>query len=139
MKTAEMTPSKYLKKEQVERPLRVTIRDLVQENVAKNDEPEELKWIMFFREVDQGLVLNTTNIGLCELACGSNETDDWLGKQIVLFNDPTIMFGGRRTGGIRIRPASAKASAPTPRASAAPAPAAPADDVPWPADDQAPF
>jgi hypothetical protein len=136
-----MTPSKYLKKDDVERPLRVTIRDLVQENVAKNDEPEELKWIMFFREVDQGLVLNTTNIGLCELACGSNETDDWLGKQIVLFNDPTIMFGGRRTGGIRIRPATGPGAKASPaKASPVKAPAAaPEDEVPWPDESSAPF
>jgi hypothetical protein len=140
MKTSAMTPSKYLKKEQVaERPLRVTIRDVVQENLAKNDEPEEKKWILYFREHDQGLVLNNTNIALCELACGSDETDDWMGKQIVLYNDPTIVFAGRRTGGIRIRPATGGAKASTPKQRESIPATPPTDDVPWPNETDAPF
>jgi hypothetical protein len=31
--------------------------------------------------------------------------EDWIGKQIELYVDPSVMFGRERTGGIRVRPA----------------------------------
>ena len=38
------------------------------------------------------------------MALGSPETDDWKGKQITMYNDRTVSFAGKLTGGIRIRP-----------------------------------
>jgi hypothetical protein len=34
---------------------------------------------------------------------GSDNTDDWIGKQIVLFVDPSVSFAGKIVGGIRLR------------------------------------
>lgn len=108
MKIGQMKTSKYLKKEDVGNGKLVTIAKIDQQDVSLENEPTEMKYVMYFREniVDgenKGMVLNWTNIQLCARACGSEETDDWIGKQIVLFDDPNVSFGGKLTGGIRIR------------------------------------
>jgi len=102
-KIGEMIESKFLKKEDVDPPVLVTIDRLTQQNVAMQGADPEMKWSMFFLELDKPMVLNTTNLHLCSQACGSDDTDDWMGKQIVLYNDPNVSFGGKLTGGIRIR------------------------------------
>lgn len=109
MKANAMIPTKFLKKEDVEPAILVTIKSLKQSNVAMDDQPEELKWTVFFRETKpdgtplKPMVLNSTNIQLITLAVGTDETDEWIGKQIVLFNDPNVSFGGKITGGVRVR------------------------------------
>ena len=101
MKTSELKQSKYLKKEDCgEDGILVTITSLKQENVAPDNKPEELKWVMSFREC-KPLVLNGTNSRLIEKALGSDETDDWMNKQIVLFNDENVTFGDEVVGGVR--------------------------------------
>lgn len=114
MKAGLLNPSKFLKKDDVENPVLVTIKALRQTNVAQDDKPEEMKWTMLFRELDKPLVLNSTNIQLCTLALGTDETDEWIGRQIVLYNDPSISFAGKITGGIRLRAPKKKAAANAP-------------------------
>jgi len=91
---------------------------------------EELKWCLHFSNLEKPLVLNMTNMQLISKITGSENTDDWTGKQIVIYNDPTISMGGRITGGLRVRapkvrpaaPASAMPPAPRPAAHVAPPP-----------------
>ncbi len=101
----EMLPSSYLKKEDCDPPILVTIADIKQENLAMEGKPSELKWVMFFAEHEKGIVLNSTNIQLAASICASQNTDDWIGKRIVLYSDPNVSFGGKLVGGIRIRAA----------------------------------
>jgi len=103
VKAGKMIESKFLKKDDVEQPVLVTIKALRQTNVAMDDQPEDLKWTITFREFQKPMVLNSTNIQLCTQALGTDETDEWIGKTIVLYNDPNVSFGGKLTGGIRIR------------------------------------
>lgn len=138
MKVSQMLPSTYLKKEDVEQPVIVTIGHIEEKNVAGKDQPEELKWIIFFNEFDKGLVLNSTNINALSQACRSTETDDWAGKEVVLFVDPTVAYAGKVIGGLRIRE-NRTATPVRPPARNAPAPAAghpafadiPASDIPF--------
>lgn len=111
MKATAMIPSKFLKKEDVEPPKLVTIKALRQANVAMDDQPEEMKWTIFFKELDKPMVLNSTNIQLLTMALGTDETDDWIGKQVVVYNDPSVSFGGKITGGVRIRAPKKKVAA----------------------------
>jgi hypothetical protein len=99
----QMSESKFLKQSDVGEGMLVTIKGLKRTNVAKEDEEPENKYCLHFNETEKPLVLNKTNIQLCALACGSQQTDDWVGKQIVLFNDPTVAYAGKLVGGIRIR------------------------------------
>ena len=128
MNINQMKPSKFVKKEDVGDGMIVTIANMTNENVAMDNQPPEMKWVMHFQEALNPLVMNWTNLQLCAQVTGSDDTDDWTGKQIVLFNDPNVSFGGKITGGVRIR--SAEQAAPQ---------AAPAKKVdernPPPADD----
>lgn len=117
MKATAMIPSRFLKKEDVEPRKLVTITKLTEENVAPENQAAEVKWVMHFRELSKPLVLNSTNINACVQALGTDETDDWIGKQVVLYNDPNVSFGGKIVGGIRIRKPNLKpqpAKAPEP-------------------------
>ncbi len=119
MKLSEIVPStgKYLKKEDADPAILVTVKAFSQEDVSAQGEPPELKGTVHFHEVEKPLVLNQTNAQLMAIATGlsgdSDETE-FIGKKIVLFNDPTVSFGGKITGGIRIR-AARNQPAPAPR------------------------
>ena len=102
-KISEMIESKFLKKEDVDPPVLVTIDRVAQNNVAMQGVDPEMKWCLYFLEMDKPMVMNSTNLHLAGNACGSDDTDDWIGKKIVLYNDPNVSFGGKLTGGIRIR------------------------------------
>jgi hypothetical protein len=116
-KIHEMLESKFLKKEDVGEGALMTISEVVQKNVAKQGADPEMKWCLLFEEEDKPLVLNSTNIQLCQKIFESDDTDYWLGKQIVLYTDPTVSFQGKVIGGIRVRKPKTKpvavAAAPT--------------------------
>lgn len=115
MKINEMKESKYIRKEDVGvNGKNLTIKSLVQENVAGENQPPEMKWILYFNEARKGLALNQTNISLIAHVTGSEETDDWVGKQVQLFEDPTVGYGGKIIGGVRVRHVSQAAPQQTP-------------------------
>src|SRR3990167_9597425 len=104
-RVGEMIESKFLKKEDVggERGMLVTISGVKQANVAMQGADPEMKGTWSFEELDKPMVLNSTNIHMCAKACGSEDTEDWMGKKIVLYEDPNVSFGGKLVGGIRVR------------------------------------
>lgn len=100
----ELKESRFLKKEDCgPSGILVTIKEIVQENVAKEGAPEELKWCIILNEADKPFVLNSINAQLIASIAKSEETDQWAGTKIVLYNDPTVNFAGKVTGGIRVR------------------------------------
>lgn len=133
MKIGQMMESKFLKKEDVEPPKLVTIRGFSQQNAGRDDAPE-MKWTMSFIELNKPMVMNSTNLQLCAQALGSEETDHWIGKQVVLYNDPSVQFQGKLIGGIRIR-----APRKRPGTQAAPEPAPAMVTTADPFDDDIPF
>lgn len=103
-KISEMLPSSYLKQTDFdEAGFIVTVATISQKNVARDDEAPEMKWIVYFQEFEKGMVLNSTNIQALAKACGSDDTDDWAGKQVVVYVDPNVGYGGKTTGGLRIK------------------------------------
>ena len=103
MNINDLSQSNYLAKKDVMPPVTVTIAGLTSENMAKQGEPEEMKYVLQFVENIKPMVLNVTNGQLIAHVTGSEETDDWAGKKITLYNDPSISFGGKLTGGIRVQ------------------------------------
>lgn len=99
----DLKDSRFLKKEDVEPDVLVTIKGYEKTNVALESQAPEEKWTLSFRELDKPLVLNSTNGQLIQAIAGSGDFDDWIGKQIVLYNDKTVSFAGKITGGIRVR------------------------------------
>jgi hypothetical protein len=103
MNIKQMKSSNFLKKEDVGAGALVTVRGVTQENVAMPGAEEELKWCLVVAEFEKPMVLNATNSQLIAAALGSEETDDWAGKKIVLYNDPNVSYAGKLIGGIRVR------------------------------------
>lgn len=120
-RVSDLKQSKYLTKEDCTPPILVTIAGYEQVNVAMENQVPELKWALKFDEQDKPLVLNQTNGQIIGVIAGSEDFDDWMGKKIVLYNDPTIAFAGKITGGIRVR---------APKGRAAPA-VPPEDEIPF--------
>lgn len=129
-RTGDMRESKFLKKEDVGRGALGTITGCVRMNVSKEGADPEPKWCLTFGEIDKPLVLNATNIQICEQVCGSDDTDDWTGKQIVLYVDPNVSYGGKLIGGIRVR-APKKTAAPPPPPPVATGPDLTDEDIPF--------
>lgn len=106
MHISQIKESRFLKKEDVGREgVVVTIRHITQENVAKQNEEQDLQWALHFEELEKPMVLKPTNANMISAILGEEETDNWAGKQICIFEDPTIMFGGKLVGGIRVKDA----------------------------------
>lgn len=102
-KTSDMLESKFIKKTDIGPGQLWTIANVAQVNVARDDEDQELKWCLNFKEIDKPMVLNVTNIRLLEHICGSDDTDKWINKQVVIYFDPTVMYAGEVKGGLRVR------------------------------------
>jgi hypothetical protein len=102
-KTSEMRESKFLKQGDVGNGALMTVSGCEPHNVAKEGAEPEHKWCLTFEESDKPLVLNFTNIQICERVFGSDDTDNWIGKRIVLYVDPNVSYAGKVVGGIRLR------------------------------------
>ena len=99
----DLKSSKFLTKNDVEPDVIVTIRSYEKVNVALESMAPEVKWTLRFQELPKPLVLNSTNGQLIQAIVGSGEFEDWIGKKVVLYNDKTVSFAGKLTGGIRVR------------------------------------
>ena len=99
----DLKSSKFLTKNDVEPDKLVTIASFDELNVAMESMAPELKWCLYFKELDKPMVLNMTNGQLIEAITGEGDFNHWVGKVVVLYNDKTVSFGGKLTGGIRVR------------------------------------
>lgn len=110
--------SKYLTKEDAgEDGIVLTIKGFRMEPV-KGDEGEEDKMVMHFMEDVKPMILNRTNAQLVGVCTGSKTAGEARGKQIVVYNDPTVGFGGKITGGLRIKKVAGQPKPAPTRASA---------------------
>lgn len=117
-KVSEMIVSKFLRKEDFDEDRVMTIKGVKLEDVGNQGEQ---RWVVHFREVDKGMVLNITSIRVLEGAYG-DDSDGWIGKRVMVYVDPNVSFQGRVVGGLRLRAPKKTAAAP------APTPAAHADE-----------
>ena len=69
---------------------------------------KDLKLVTYFVTLDKGLVTNMTNGEVIAEIAGSTKTDAWRGVDVEIYVDPTVGYGGKRTGGIRLRPIPTK-------------------------------
>lgn len=122
----EMFPSKWLKATDLPRPVTVTIDSIEQAEMPGG----ELKWVVYFRGKEKGMVLNRTNAEQLVDFFG-DESDNWRGKSVKLFA-MRVQGPNGPTQGIRLRQASGAAQA----ASAAAPAAAPVEEE---IDDDIPF
>ena len=109
--------SNYLSKEDVgEDGVILTIKGFKEEQI-EGDDGTENKIVMYFHENYKPMIINRTNSQLIQIATSARTTGEAVGKEIVVYCDPTVGFGGKITGGIRIKkmpgaPKHAKSSSP---------------------------
>ena len=51
-------------------------------------EPKKVKLVLYFEELEKGMVLNVSNIDVLSSLTGTDETDSWTGTKLELYNDP---------------------------------------------------
>lgn len=102
MKVKDIYPSRFLKADDVEPPLILTIRSHTFEDIGVE---KERKFILYFSETDKVLVVNKTNLNSIEMILGTDETDQWIGKTIELFKDH-VQMGAEIVAAIRVRRAT---------------------------------
>jgi hypothetical protein len=116
MKRSDAFPSQYLNAADLagRGELPVIIEHVAQENIG-NDEDQRSKPVMYFKNGSKGLPLNGTNWDALAAVFG-DESDGWIGKQVILWVDPAVRFRGKPTPGIRFKSPPAKAVAEKPTA-----------------------
>ena len=107
------TQSNYLKKDDVgEDGVILTIKGFSHETI-KGDNGDEVKVIMHFAEEGyKPMVLNSTNSVVLGKITGAATAGEARGKQIVVYDDPAVSFGGKVTGGLRLKKVQGAPSAP---------------------------
>lgn len=129
MNINQLKQSRFLTRADVGPGTLVTIKEIFQDNVAKEGAPEELRWCISFVELEKPMVLNSTNGQIIAQICKNEDTDHWAGHKVVLYDDPSVSFGGKLVGGIRARaPRNQPAQAPKPVARPAQPAPAPVED-----------
>lgn len=96
MNTNEVFPSKYLKAEDDifdNGDVIVTIKDVQAEKLKSREKGEEIKPVMYFKELPKGLIVNKTNWGICAKLFASDESDDWRGERVALTTVDVDAFG----------------------------------------------
>jgi hypothetical protein len=100
-RVSEMIQSKYLRKEDIDEEMVASIKAVALENMPGDS--GEQRWVLTFRELPKGLVLNTTTIRVLD-KCFGNHSDEWVGRKVTLYVDETVQFKGQVVGGLRLRP-----------------------------------
>ena len=102
MNMNDVYPSKYIKASDLQgKEVTVTI-DRVEMEVLGEGANQQNKPVIYFQGKERGMVCNKTNANSISAAYGF-ESNDWRGKQIVLFA-AWIEFQGKSDWAIRVRP-----------------------------------
>jgi hypothetical protein len=111
MRISEAFPSKYLEGKTLDGDLSLTIKHVEMETVGQGDDVDT-KPVVYFNEVNKGLILNKTNANTVSHLHG-DDTEDWIGKRITIF--PTeVDFQGKQVMAIRVRLRAPGGTAPAP-------------------------
>jgi hypothetical protein len=91
-------PSDYIKASDLgKHRVKATIEDVKIEKIGTDDQ----KPVVYFQGKEKGLVLNKTNANMIAEIAGTDETDEWVGVQIVMFVTK-VEYAGKRVDGIRV-------------------------------------
>lgn len=112
----QLNPSKYIKGSDVTPPVVATIANVTIETMENRDGETQKKGVVYWVGTLRPMPLNVTNTKTLVAAFGDN-SDWWIGKQIEIYFDPSLVSFGEVKGGIRFRlPNGSPATAPRPTA-----------------------
>jgi len=95
--------TKFIQKTDIGPGIKVTIAKITEENVAPDNQPEEKKYVLHFKENYKPWVPNIGSLEEINRITGTGDVDQWYGTEIVLYVNPDVEFAGKRVGGIRCR------------------------------------
>lgn len=81
----------------------VTILEVERQEIKNKDGSNDKKFVVYFEEIEKGLVLNTTNMNMLYKLFQTDESDEWIGQRITLYVKDDIEYSGDLVSGIRIR------------------------------------
>ena len=81
----------------------VTIESITTSEITGDGGKVSEKPVMKFAEKIKPLIVNTTNFKTLQKLFSSKYIEDWIGKRIILYGDPTVTFGKQLVGGVRIK------------------------------------
>lgn len=114
MNLNDFNSSKYLGKGDVPQSgLNLTIAGFGIEEMKKDGEKKP--YCTWVQVGVKPMLLNKSNRSRLESIFGTDDTGAMIGRQVNVFNDPMVEFGGQLVGGLRIRPL-ATGPAPVPNA-----------------------
>jgi hypothetical protein len=118
MRRDELFKAKYWKASDIHGDIQVTIKTVIMELLG---EEREEKAVVYFVGKPKGLVLNLTNFNTTARICGSEETNDWAGQDVVLTTE-MVTFRGQTAPAIRVRAPMPKAEVRTAKPAPTPSP-----------------
>lgn len=91
----DLFPSPYLAATDVEAKPVVTIKTITKKTMKNRDGEDEVKPVIFFNEMEKGMVLNKTNAEIIASLYG-NTLEDWTGERVQLHSVMVEAFGKRQ-------------------------------------------
>jgi hypothetical protein len=116
MKMSDAFPSSYLRATDFTKPTLATMSHVKMEDIGDDHKP-----VLYFQELEKGLVLNKTN-GNAIADIYGDDTGDWTGQHIVLF-ETMVDYMGKMVPAVRVRkPRVPQKTAPAPEPTPEPKP-----------------
>ena len=97
----ELYPGRFLKGGEIPRPVTLRIASVYTERLPDDKGGERTRGIVTFQNTEKELILNRTN-GECLKAMWGRQVQTWVGQRVTLENDPNVMFGREKVGGVRV-------------------------------------
>jgi hypothetical protein len=100
MNINQLYPHKYANGEDLKgKPVKVTIARVSMEKMRPNPQSQEVeKPVLHVENGSKGIVLNKTLAVQIANILQADDTEDWMGKQVVLYPVPLIVAGQSRVG-----------------------------------------
>lgn len=116
MKLNDAFESKYMSVSDLDgENLIVTIKSIEMETLKGRDgKPDDEKPVLFFKGLQKGMVVNKTNWKAITKATNEEDSDDWIGKSIELYEGEATTFSGDVVAALRVKAKPPKASKPAP-------------------------
>lgn len=100
MKIGDAFPSKYMKAEDLDEDLTLTIKSVEMEEIGQGAD-KSTKPVIYFKGLEKGFVANKTNCTTISNILGTDDTDEWEGQRITL-RAAEVEFQGKMVMSIRV-------------------------------------
>ena len=104
MKLSTLKNSSFLTKDDVGRAgVNLVIKNVIMDSVGMPGQEETKPTIIWVDDRYKPMVLNQTNLAILSTMYPADDTDEWIGKAVNVYEDPLVQFAGKIVGGLRLR------------------------------------